>query len=82
MCLAKKRDNMMMVTLGRQNCVLFEEEIIYVMVFFITSLHSGCLAHLNNDVTLMTSNWYCVPMWLNKAVFANIAEYISRHILF
>ena len=46
MCLAKGRDNMMMVTLGRQNCVLFNKEIIYAMFFFITSLHSGCLAHL------------------------------------
>ena len=43
MCLSRERDNMMMVTLGRQNCVVRKNHMIYFMFFFITSLHSGTL---------------------------------------
>ena len=40
----KRSDNMMMVTLGRRNCVLRKKhnDKKNFMLFFITSLHSGC----------------------------------------
>ena len=50
MRLSKERDNMMMVTLGRQNCVIRKNH----MIYFISAFWY-VVEHIN-DVTLMTSN--------------------------
>ena len=57
MCLSRERDNMMMVTPGRQNCVIRKNH----MIYFISAFWY-VVEHIN-DVTLMTSNWYYVVKW-------------------
>ena len=45
------------VTLGRQNCVIRKNH----MIYFISAFWY-VVEHIN-DVTLMTSNWYYVVKW-------------------